>query len=131
MADNNLPLKLLVAGIIGAVIGAAATEKYHLPTGSVYGPFNKGPGEGRPAIDPMIGSGRAELRPDDGPWAARPDWPPPPDYWPPLPPPRYREPAVKAPAPRAAWCYRDFEEWNFGTTRYWVRCPPGRRREDG
>jgi hypothetical protein len=38
MADN-LALKLLVAGIIGAVVGAAAADRYRSPAGLMYG-FN-------------------------------------------------------------------------------------------
>jgi hypothetical protein len=138
MVADNLALKLLVAGIIGAVVGAAAAERYHFPTGRVYGGFNRGPSvnyQTRPAIDPMIGSGRAE-RPGggDGPrvvWGS-----PPPDYWPdwrppppPRPPPRpWVRMRPRPAAPRTALCWREFEDWNFGTTGHYVRCPPGGAR---
>jgi len=115
MADN-LALKLLVAGIIGAVVGAAAAERYHFPTGLVYGGMNRPTAyRTRPAIDPMIGSGRADR--EDGPILLE----APPDYYP---PPRYRAPP-RRPPPRAAWCWREFEDWNFRTTRRFVRCPAG------
>jgi hypothetical protein len=128
MADN-LALKLLVAGIIGAVVGAAAAERYHFPTGLVYGGMNRPTAyRTRPAIDPMIGSGRADR--EDGPRVlleAPPDWR---DY--PPPPPWYRTPP-RRPAPRMAWCWREFEDWNFRTTGRFVRCPAGsgRRERDG
>jgi hypothetical protein len=124
MADN-LALKLLVAGIIGAVVGAALAERYHFPTGLVYGGLNRPTVyRPRPAIDPTIGSGRADR--EDG---ARivieesPDWR---DY---PPPPRYR-PLPPRPAPRTAWCWREFEDWNFRTTGRYVRCYPGSGRRE-
>jgi hypothetical protein len=128
MADN-LALKLLVAGIIGAVIGAAAAERYHFPTGLVYGGMNR-PGAYRmgPAIDPLSGSGRADG--EDGPRIVL---EPPPDYYYPPPPPWYRPP--RRLAPRTAWCWREVEDWNFRTTGRFVRCPAGsagrRLRDDG
>jgi hypothetical protein len=127
--SDNLALKLLVAGIIGAVVGAAAAERYHFPTGLVYGGLNRPTDYRRPAIDPMMGAGRAaEQRPDDdGPrvvyGAAPPEWAPtPPRYY------YYRRP-VQRPVPRApartALCYREYENWNFGTSGRYYRCPPG------
>lgn len=115
MADN-LALKLLVAGIIGAVVGAAAAERYHLPAGLVYGGFNRPTGyRTRHAIDPMIGSGRAVERPDDGRRLLRRDWPD-------GPPPRWR--GTRSPK-RTALCWREYEDWDFGTTGHYVRCRPG------
>ncbi len=129
MADN-LALKLLVAGIIGAVIGAAAAERYHFPTGLVYGGVNRPSAyRTRPAIDPSSGSGRADREDrEDGPRIVL---EPPPAYYYPPPPPRYRPPP---PRPRTAWCWREFEDWNFRTTGHFVRCPAGgtsRARDDG
>jgi hypothetical protein len=131
MADN-LALKLLVAGIIGAVVGAAASERFHFPTGLVYGGVNRPTSyRTRPAIDPTIGRGDRE---DDG---ARivlepyPDsLPPPPPRYAPPPPPRYRMEPPRWPAPRTAWCWREFEDWNFRTAGRFVRCSPGRRERD-
>ncbi len=121
MADN-LALKLLVAGIIGAVVGAAAAERYHFPTGLVYGGINRPSAyRTRPAIDPMFGRGDRE----DGPRIAI---EPTPDYYPP-PPPRYR-PLPQRPPPRTAWCWREFEDWNFRPTGRFVRCPVDRRARD-
>lgn len=121
MADN-LALKLLVAGIIGAVLGAAAAERYHFPTGLVYGGLNS---RTRPPIDPMIGSGRAPI--DDRPRLVLRE---PPDYWPDWPPRRYRAPPRSA--PRTAMCWREFEDWNFGTTGHYVPCRRSQRpRDDG
>ncbi len=120
MADN-LALKLLVAGIIGVVVGATAAERYHLPTGLVYGGFNRPTDRTRPAIDPMIGSGRGMERPDDAPrtlWRSPPDWP---DWPPPDPPPRWR--GTRSPA-RTALCWREYDDWD-GTAGYYVRCAPG------
>jgi hypothetical protein len=131
MADN-LALKLLVAGIIGAVIGAAAAERYNFPTGLVYGGINR-PSvyRTRPAIDPLSGLGRADREDrEDGPRIVL----PPPDYYYPPPPPRYRPPPRRL-APRTAWCWREIEDWNFRTTGRFVRCPAGsagqRARDDG
>ena len=127
MADN-LALKLLVAGIIGAVVGAALAERYHFPAGLVYGGLNGSTAYGtRPPIDPMIGSGRAPI--DDGPrlvWRGGP-----PDYWPDWPPPpRYRAPPRSA--PRTAMCWQEFEDWNFGKTGHYVPCRRSQRpRGDG
>lgn len=121
MADN-LALKLLVAGIIGAVVGAAASERHLFPAGQVYGGFNRPPYGPRPAIDPMYGSGSYdEGLPDEGPrvvWERRPD-----DDWPDWPPPRYRAPRPHHPVRRTAWCWKEDDEWNFG---HYVRCPDGR-----
>jgi hypothetical protein len=122
MADN-LALKLLVAGIIGAVVGAAAAERYHFPTGLVYGGMNRPTAyRTRPAIDPTIGRGDRE----DG---GRIVLEPPPDYYYP-PRYRYRELPPRRPAPRTAWCWREFEDWNFRTTGRYVHCSPGRRERD-
>jgi hypothetical protein len=119
MADN-LALKLLVAGIIGAVIGAAAEGRYH-PTGLVYGPFNNRSESRWLPIDPTMGSGNA-----DGYW--RPDRPaagwredPAPGWN--SPPPRYRTPA-RPPTSRTAWCWKEFEDWDFGTVGHYVPCTP-------
>jgi hypothetical protein len=132
MADN-LALKLLVAGIIGAVVGAAAAERYHFPTGLVYGGFNSRPPTAtyrtRPAIDPMIGSGRAERDRDDDDGAVVVEREPYPTY---APPPRYRGPPPPprrpAPPPRTAWCWKESENWDFRTTGHYVRCPAGSAR---
>jgi hypothetical protein len=114
MADN-LALKLLVAGIIGAVVGAALAERYHFPTGLVYG------GANRSSAYPMFGSGRADE--EEGSRVVL----EPPDYYPPSPP-RYL-PAPRRPAPRTAWCWREVEDWNFRTTGHFVRCPAHRARD--
>src|SRR5215471_15918696 len=116
MADN-LALKLLVAGIIGAVVGAAVADRFHFPAGLVYGGLNRPLTAHRtpPAIDPTIGSGRAGGYDDDGPrteWrTAPPDWP----DWPrPNQLPQWRPPA-RSPD-RTALCWREFEDWDFGRT---------------
>jgi hypothetical protein len=124
MADN-LALKLLVAGIIGAVVGAAAAEKYHFPTGLVYGPFNSRPAPpyGRP-IDPVIGSGDVgEVR--GGPRVVLV-----PEFPPELPPerPRYRAPRNPPARATTAWCLQEYENWNFATAKRWVPCRPGGRQ---
>jgi hypothetical protein len=109
MADN-LALKLLVAGIVGAVVGASASERFRLPAGLVYGGFSK----------PTTGRGME--RPDDPPrtlWRSPPDWP---DWPSPDPQPRWRGTRSQT---RTALCWREYEDWDFGTTGYYVRCPPG------
>jgi hypothetical protein len=126
--SDNLALKLLVAGIIGAVVGAAAAERYHFPTGLVYGGLNR-PTYRRAAIDPMLGSARApEPRPDDDAprivyGVAPPEWgPPPPSYY------YEQRPARVVPRPspaRTALCYREVENWNFAPSGRYYRCPPG------
>ena len=122
MADN-LALKLLVAGIIGAVIGATAADRYRIPAGLVYGGLNRPPAAygTRPAIDPTFGSGRAEGYGDDGPGVGTPpdwpDWPQPSQLW------QWRPP-TRSPA-RTALCWREFEDWDFSRTGRYVRCSPG------
>jgi hypothetical protein len=115
MADN-LALKLLVAGVVGAVVGAAAEERYH-PTGLVYGPFNNRSEFRQIPIDPTMGSGNV-----DGYWPPAARWredPPPGWDWP-----RLRTPA--RPPSRITWCWREFEDWDFGTVGHYVPCnPPG------
>lgn len=124
MADN-LALKLLVAGIIGAVVGAALADRYRLPAGLMYG-FNRPwtTTSRRPAD-----LARAPDRYDDvsrAPWTSAPseypDWGPPPRY-------RYRP--VRPSGPRIALCWREYEDWNYRTRGRWVRCPPGIGRDDG
>src|SRR5579864_122951 len=115
MADN-LALKLLVAGIIGAVVGAAAADRYRLPSGLMYG-FN------RPWTTTSRGapdSVRPGERYDDyyRRWSSPPDWP---DWGPSQ---RWRQ-VRPGPSPRIAMCWREYEDWNFGTRGRWVRCPPG------
>jgi hypothetical protein len=145
--SDNLALKLLVAGIIGAVVGAAAAERYHFPTGLVYGGLNRPVSYRTGPIDPTMGSGRAEQPADNGPrivYGVPQGWPEP--GWGPAPPqpqPQgyyYRRPAPQRAEPRvpARLCYREFENWNFGTSGRYVRCAPGsagrvyrRQREDG
>ncbi|MBO0753856.1 MAG: hypothetical protein J2P53_17185 [Bradyrhizobiaceae bacterium] len=123
MADT-LALKLLVAGIVGAVVGAAAAERYH-PTGLVYGPFNNRPSTYRPrsAIDPTMGSANADGYGYDYAPADRPQtrWRETPPSWD-WPRRRYRPPP--RPQARSAWCWEEYEEWDFGTTRRYVRCAP-------
>jgi hypothetical protein len=117
MADN-LALKLLVAGIIGAVVGAAAADRYRLPAGLMYG-FN------RPWTTATRGpadAGRAFDRSEDSraPWTS-----PPPDWdWPPT---RWRQARPRpSPGPHVALCWRPYDEdWNFRSRGRWVRCPPG------
>jgi hypothetical protein len=130
--SDNLALKLLVAGIIGAVVGAAAAERYHFPTGLVYGGFNRSPTYRTRPIDPMLGSGRAA---DEGPrivYGASPpvEVAPPPQEWEPQQPRYYyRRPeprsAPRLPPTRTALCYREYENWNFGTSGRYYRCLPG------
>src|SRR5258708_33401720 len=66
MADN-LAMKLLIAGIIGAIVGAATADRYHFSAGSVYGFKRQSEsGQSRPPVNPMIASARAgEARADD------------------------------------------------------------------
>jgi hypothetical protein len=121
MADN-LALKLLVAGIIGAVVGAAAADRYRSPTGLMYG-FNRPWTAG---IRGPADSGRAPEELSRAPWTA-----PPPDWdW------RWRQARPRpSPGPRVALCWRPYDEdWNFRSRGRWVRCPPGvggRDRSDG
>jgi hypothetical protein len=124
MADN-LALKLLVAGIIGAVVGAAAAEKYHFPTGLVYG-FNTRPSPayyGSRPIGPELGAGEAEGDPRGGP-------PPRVVLVPDLPdaPPRYRQQLRNPPVARTTTlCWEPHESWNFAMGGRWVPCQPARR----
>jgi hypothetical protein len=124
MADN-LALKLLVAGIIGAVVGAAAADRYRLPAGLMYGFNRPWTTTSRGAADGRSG---AERGPDDSSRGFR----APPDYWPDWPPSRWREGRS---GPRIALCWRPYEDWNsYGASRggRWVRCPPGvGSRRDG
>jgi hypothetical protein len=125
MADN-LALKLLVAGIIGAVVGAAAAEKYHFPTGLVYGGFNSRPAPyGMRSIDPMTGSGDAGEERERV--VVVPDWP---TELPTSRPPRYRAPP-RNPPEQTSWCWQEYENWNFAMTGRWVPCQPGRRSRGG
>src|SRR5579883_569289 len=124
MADN-LAMKLLIAGVIGAIVGAAASDRYHFPAGLVYG-FNtpSGSRQSRPPASPMISSAKAgEVRADET-----------------ISPPRMmrsaqsggteagrsRPPQWRAPRPggygRAAICWREYEDPDFGTFGYFVRC---------
>jgi hypothetical protein len=114
MADN-LALKLLVAGIIGAVIGAAAADRYRLPSGLMYG-FN------RPWTTTSRGAADARSieRPDD---SGRSSYSP--DYWPDWGPSQRWRQVRPRPGPRIAMCWRDYEDWNFRARGRWVRCPPG------
>ncbi len=137
MADN-LALKLLVAGVIGAVLGVAATDRNRFPTGLVYGGFNNGPPPGgRPPIDPRIGDGSV-YGPFDGPppggllrrpW---PDWSRDGGYGPPGGPPRYPPPGQYRGVMRApdhmARCWMEAEDWDFAVTGRYVPCPPGGMR---
>jgi hypothetical protein len=135
--SDNLALKLLVAGIIGAVVGAAAAERYHFPTGLVYGGLNRARPYERIAIDPMMGSGRVvtvEPRPDDGGrrdvYGAPPveDGGSTPYNYRAAPEPRYyyyRRPTPRAAPARSALCYREVENWNFAPSGRYYRCPPG------
>jgi hypothetical protein len=125
MADN-LALKLLVAGIIGAVIGAAAAGKYHFSTGP-FGDYRPNSPYGRQPIDPDLAAGdvveeprwRVVVVPD---WRDLRDLP---DL--PLPgPPRYRRPPQRAPS-ETMLCWQPYQEWNFAMTGRWVACQPARR----
>jgi hypothetical protein len=130
MADN-LALKLLVAGIIGAVVGAAAAEKYHFPTGLVYGFSNRPPPYGTRTIGPELGAGevvegRGEGRGGPPRVVLVPEWPdlPPPSS------PRYRP--QRSPAARTtALCWQPYENWKFEMTGRWVPCDPARRSRGG
>jgi hypothetical protein len=120
MADN-LALKLLVAGIIGAVVGAAAADRYRLPAGLMYG-FN------RPWTTTSRGadSGRAPERFSGE--ESRRYGAPPPDYWPDWGPSQERWRRVRPSGPpRVAMCWRPYEDWRDfdGARGRWVRCPPG------
>jgi hypothetical protein len=125
MADN-LALKLLVAGIIGAVVGAAAADRWRLPAGMMYG-FNRpwtttsrGAADGR--------GGGPERPPED---SSRRFGGPPDYYWPDWPPPRWQQARPRS-GPRIALCWREGDDFR-GRGR-WVRCPPGvgsSRRDDG
>jgi hypothetical protein len=123
MADN-LALKLLIAGIIGAVVGAAAADRYRFPAGSVYGAVNRTAQEGyrvQPSSDPMTGPARGLVRLEEQP---RVEWAPPPwPDWGPPGEPRWRAPRTPG---RAALCWREYQDWDFGTTGHFVPCPPGR-----
>src|SRR5258708_37668563 len=121
-------MKLLVAGIIGAIVGAATADRYHFPAGSVYG-FNKQSGSHRsqPPASPVIDSAKAgEARTDDSVVPPRimrsasrvsPDWP----EVGPGGPPQWRG-ARPSGYGRAAMCWREYEDPDFGTTGYFVRC---------
>jgi hypothetical protein len=125
MADN-LALKLLVAGIIGAVVGAAAAEKYHFPTGLVYGPFSSRPAPyGARPIDPVLGSGEAGEMRGGPPVVVVPEFLP---EFPPEERPRYRPPRYPPVRTATAWCLQEYETWNFATARRWVPCRSGSRR---
>jgi hypothetical protein len=125
MADN-LALKLLIAGVIGAVVGAAAADRYHLPAGATYGVGKPLSSQGRwpssgPTVNPtksvekladdsvapphVMRSSPSE-RPEAGPNGAA----------------RLRAPARPSGPARTAICWREYEDLDFGTVGYFVRC---------
>ena len=128
MADN-LAMKLLIAGIIGAIVGAATADRYRFPAGSVYGFKNQSEsGQSRPPVNPMIASAKAgEARTDDSISPSRimrsasPDRPEVgpggPPQWRGARPTGYR---------RAAMCWREYEDPDFGPAGYFVHCAGGR-----
>jgi hypothetical protein len=128
MADNQA-LKLLMAGIVGAVIGAAASDRYHFPAGSVFGSKQTG-SQQRSRAPALINSASAGERPaDDPPRIMRsaprswPDWPEAGG------PPRWR--GARASGSRPALCWREYEDWNFGTVGHYVRCSSSRKHRAG
>lgn len=120
MAADNQALKLLVAGIVGAVVGAAAAEHYHRT-----GPFQPQSGQ----ASWMYRSWNAPAS-DDAHWRAaqeeRDDW----DDWDDFgTPPRSRSRAAKLQGqPQVhGTCWKDVENWDFETVRRPVPCPHHRR----
>jgi hypothetical protein len=128
MADN-LAMKLLIAGIIGAIVGAATADRYRFPAGSVYGFKNPSEsGRSRPPVNPVIASAKAvEARADDSTGSsgiirsASPDRP----EAGPSGPPQWRGPRPTG-YRRAAMCCREYEDPDFGPTGYFVHCAGGR-----
>jgi hypothetical protein len=128
MADN-LAMKLLIAGVIGAIVGAATADRYHFPAGSVYGFKNQSESrQSRPPANPVIASARAgEARTDDSIGKARVMRTAPPD--------RTEvgssgPPQTRGTKPsgygRAAMCWREYEDPDFGPTGYFVPCAGSR-----
>jgi hypothetical protein len=128
MADN-LAMKLLIAGVIGAIVGAATADRYHFPAGSVYG-FKKQSEsrQSRSPSNPVIASARAaEARTDDSIGPPRATRTTPPD-----------RPEVGLSGPpqsrgtkpsgygRAAMCWREYEDPDFGPTGYFAPCSGSR-----
>lgn len=112
MADN-MALKLLIAGVVGAVIGAAVVSDRFHPEGVLHSGFARGPWLYRswqhdPAADD--GDGRPE-RADS--WE---NW----DDWEQQPPPAQHYRARSRPT--RATCWREVENWDFGTVRRPVPC---------
>jgi hypothetical protein len=123
MADN-LPLKLLIAGVIGAVVGAAAADRYYLPAGAAYG-LGKPMSRVRPSSGltvnseksgeklaanstepPHVMRGVLSERPETGPNA----------------PVRRRASARPRGFARTGICWREYVDLNFGRVGYFVRC---------
>jgi len=127
MADN-LTVKLLIAGVIGAVVGAATADRYHFPAGSVYGFKQSGSRTSQPPANPVIASARAEARTDDSigqPRATRSASADRPEVGSSGPPQsRGTKPSGYG---RAAMCWREYEDPDFGMTGYFVPCTGGRR----
>jgi hypothetical protein len=124
MADN-LALKLLIAGVIGAVVGAASADRFHLPTGVVYG-FAKpiSSQKGRPSSSPTVNAAKSDEKLTDasagpnvmqsvasGRTEAEPNKPG-----------RWHASARPRGSARSAICWREYTDLNFGTVGYFVRC---------
>ena len=111
MADS-MALKLLIAGVVGAVIGAAVAQRYHpedlFPSG-FDSPWLYRSWHGPVADDD-------DWRPGPG---DREDW-----DWDRDQPQRYR-PRPKPPVHTTCW--RETEDWDFGTIRRPVPCDHRRR----
>jgi hypothetical protein len=140
MADN-LALKLLIAGVIGAVVGAAAADRYHMPAGAVYGVGKPMSSQRvRPSAGPAVNS--AEKVADDsiGPPRIMRSFPSDRLEAGPNRPTRWRAPARAGRSARTAICWREYEDLGFGTVGYFVRCtraggrnhrPAGHGRNEG
>ena len=134
MADN-LAMKLLIAGIVGAVVGAATADRYRFPAGSVYGFKNQSEsGQSRTPTNPVIASARAgEARTGDSaspPRVMRTAPPDRPEVGPSgSPPSRGAKPS--AGYRPVAMCWREYDDPDFGPTSYFVRCAGRSHRPRG
>jgi hypothetical protein len=128
MADN-LTVKLLIAGVVGAIVGAATADRYHFPAGSVYGFKQTGNRTSQLPANPMIASAKAgEARTDDSighPRIMRSASADRPEVGPSGPPQsRGIRPSGYG---RAAMCWREYDDPDFGMTGYYVPCVGERR----
>ena len=134
MANGDLALKLLVAGIVGAVIGAWAAGKYRSegpgddgrdrwayrsPSSANAGSQAADDGDWRPHRDgdrpPQDDGDWRAARGDGDDWDASPLW----DGR------RYRP--QPRPAAHTTTCWREIDDWEFGTIRRPVPCGHRRR----